>query len=110
MSQCERRTKNVLILNEHVRITHQSYHWAPLSGEDAALLALLEQRLARMDAHGLLSDTEAGLGNGTDIPLKVVGPQQRSGHVVDGSSQAILGEFAPGKLSRALKKSVRNNE
>ncbi|TGZ52135.1 hypothetical protein CRM22_010685 [Opisthorchis felineus] len=70
--------------------------------EDAALLALLEQRLARTDARHLLSDVEAGYPDKNDIPIKAVGPQQRSGHVVDGSSQAILGEGGPGGAVRVF--------
>ncbi|KAF8566067.1 hypothetical protein P879_02978 [Paragonimus westermani] len=66
--------------------------------EDAALLALLEQRLARTDVRALASGVEESFRDNGDIPLRVVGPQQRSGHVVDGSSQAIMSEFAPGNF------------
>ncbi|KAA3682274.1 uncharacterized protein DEA37_0008805 [Paragonimus westermani] len=70
--------------------------------EDAALLALLEQRLARTDVRASASGVEESFRDNGDIPLRVVGPQQRSGHVVDGSSQAIISEFAPGGAVRVF--------
>ncbi|CAH8554558.1 unnamed protein product [Schistosoma turkestanicum] len=71
--------------------------------EDSALLAILEQRLSRKpDSRRIYSDSEMGLqdtvaGGGGDIPLRIVGQQQRSGHVVDGSSQAFTSPNVPGE-------------
>lgn len=65
--------------------------------EDSALLAILEQRLSRKpESRRIYSDSEMGLQDAGDIPLRIVGQQQRSGHVVDGSSQAFTGPTIPG--------------
>ncbi|KAH8857292.1 Tensin-3 [Schistosoma japonicum] len=64
--------------------------------EDSALLAILEQRLSRKpESRRIYSDSEMGLQDTGDIPLRIVGHQQRSGHVVDGSSQAFSGPAIP---------------
>ncbi|VDP17655.1 unnamed protein product [Schistosoma margrebowiei] len=64
--------------------------------EDSALLAILEQRLSRKpESRRIYSDSEMGLQDAGDIPLRIVGQQQRSGHVVDGSSQAFTGPTIP---------------
>ncbi|CAH8619605.1 unnamed protein product [Schistosoma guineensis] len=66
--------------------------------EDSALLAILEQRLSRKpESRRIYSDSEMGLQDAGDIPLRIVGQQQRSGHVVDGSSQAFTGPTIPGE-------------
>nr|CAH8867452.1 unnamed protein product [Trichobilharzia regenti] len=73
--------------------------------EDSALLAILEQRLSRKptESRRIYSDSEMGLQEAAgDIPLRIVGQQQRSGHVVDGSSQAFGGSLLPASLPPSL--------
>ncbi|CAH8603625.1 unnamed protein product [Heterobilharzia americana] len=71
--------------------------------EDSALLAILEQRLSRRPENKrIYSDSEMGLQEAGDIPLRIVGQQQRSGHVVDGSSQAFSGSLTPASLALKL--------
>ncbi|CAH8867009.1 unnamed protein product [Trichobilharzia szidati] len=72
--------------------------------EDSALLAILEQRLSRKppESRRIYSDSEMGLQEAGDIPLRIVGQQQRSGHVVDGSSQAFAGSLLPGEQNEDM--------